>query len=299
MSEKTFPKGLIAPALTPFRPDGTIDHGRYRSQVEELLAKGAHGISPGGSTGEGAVLEDDELGRLVHEARDLAGDRPVVAGVIRSSTRAAVRTGSVARDAGASALMVTPTFYNVLVPDDAGNESFYRAISDAVGLPIIVYNVVPQNEISPALFRTLLEIENVVGVKQSVGGVMAMYDMRLTAGPSAAVYAATDELLYTCFTLGADGAISAILSLFPEETRQLWEWAQEGRHEEARALQDKLFAVWKVVRGPQFPARMKAALSLLGRDLGDNRSPASPVPAQVRTALEGALRPFMGAKAVL
>lgn len=290
------PRGLIAPALTPFTADGTIDFGIYRDQVDSLLGQGVHGISPGGSTGEGAALEDEELGRLVADARTAAGDRPVVAGVIRTSTQSAVRTALVARDAGATALMVTPTFYNVLVPDDAGNESFYRAISDEVGLPIIIYNVVPQNEISPQLFTRLLEIEHVAGVKQSVGGVMAMYDMRLTAGPSAAVYAATDELLFTCFELGADGAISAVLSLFPAECRQMWDFAQDGRHAEGRALQDDIFAIWKVVRGPQFPSRMKAALSILGRDLGESRSPSSPVPAAVRTALEAALQPLVAGR---
>lgn len=292
MTPTKAPRGLIAPALTPFRADGTIDYHRFRAQAEDLLAQGMHGISPGGSTGEGAVLEDDELVRLVQEARAVAGDRPVVAGVIRSSTQSAVRTALAARDAGATALMVTPTFYNVLVPDAHGNADFYRTISDTVGLPIIIYNVVPQNEISPELFSELLEIEHVVGVKQSVGGVMAMYDMRITAGSSAAVYAATDELIFTCFTLGADGAISAVLSLFPKEVRQAWDCAQEGRHEEGLALQSKLFKVWKVVRGPQFPARMKAAAAILGRDLGECRSPASPVAPAVRAALEDVLKPL-------
>ncbi|RGE19259.1 dihydrodipicolinate synthase family protein [Leucobacter sp. wl10] len=291
MASHVAPRGLVAPALTPFTADGDIDYGVYREQVAYLLDHGVHGISPGGSTGEGAVIEDDELGRMVAEAREIAGDRPVVAGVIRSSTKAAVRTAKVARDAGATALMVTPTFYNVLVPDDAGNESFYRAISDEVGLPTIVYNVVPQNEISPQLFTRLLDIEHIAGVKQSVGGIMAMYDMRLTA-PEAKVYAATDEMLFSCFELGADGAISAVLSLLPAECRRLWDAAQAGDHQAGQALQDKIFPIWKVVRGPQFPARVKAALATLGRDLGESRSPSSPVPEVVRTALESALAPL-------
>lgn len=291
MTSHSAPTGLIAPALTPFTENGSIDYGIYREQLEYLLEQGVHGISPGGSTGEGAVVEDDELGRLVAEARSVAGDRPVVAGVIRTSTKAAVRAGLIARDAGADALMVTPTFYNVLVPDDNGNEQFYRALSDEVGLPIVIYNVVPQNEITPDLFTRLRQIEHVAGVKQSVGGIMAMYDMRLTA-PDAKVYAATDEMLFNCFELGADGAISAVLSLFPAECRRLWDYAQEGRHEEGRALQDQMFPLWKVIRGPQFPARVKAALRILGRNLGENRSPASPVPAEVQAALTQALAPL-------
>ncbi|WP_293786497.1 dihydrodipicolinate synthase family protein [uncultured Aeromicrobium sp.] len=292
MPKTSAPRGLIAPALTPFRSDGTIDYPRFRQQAEDLLAQGMHGISPGGSTGEGAVLEDDEVARLVAEARAIGDDHPVVAGVIRSSTQSAVRTALAARDAGATALMVTPTFYNVLVPDAAGNAEFYRTISDEVGLPIIVYNVVPHNEITPEVFLDLLDIEHVVGVKQSVGGILAMYDMRVSTGTSATVYAATDELIYTCFTLGADGAISAVLSLFPSEVRAAWDAALEGDHAKGLGVQNTLFEVWKVVRGPQFPARMKAAAAILGRDLGECRSPSSPVPASVRTALESVLAPF-------
>lgn len=291
MSTSAVPRGLIAPALTPFRSDGSIDYEGFRAQAVHLFEQGMHGISPGGSTGEGAVLEDEEVGRLVLAAREAVGDAPVVAGVIRSSTQSALRTARVAAAAGATALMVTPTFYNVLVPDDAGNAQFYQALSDDVGLPIIIYNVITQNEISPELFGRLLEIEHVVGIKQSVGGILALYDMRVSA-PGAAVYAATDELIYTCFTLGADGAISAILSLFPTQIALLWECAQDGRHAEALALQAELFGVWKVIRGPQFPARMKAAASILGRDLGVCRSPSSPVSPAVRTALQSVLRPF-------
>src|SRR4051794_31317567 len=91
MSKPQSPTGLIAPALTPFRPDGSIDYGRFRDQAAELLMKGMHGISPGGSTGEGAVLEDHELSRLVTEARAAAGDRPVVAGGLPRPTPSAGR----------------------------------------------------------------------------------------------------------------------------------------------------------------------------------------------------------------
>jgi len=102
---------------------------------------------------------------------------PIVAGVIRTSTQAAVKTALAAKAAGANALMVTPVFYNVLVPDEKGNYSFYEAIAEASGLPVIIYNVVPQNEITSEAFSRLLGIPNVIGIKQSVGGIMAFYDM--------------------------------------------------------------------------------------------------------------------------
>jgi len=273
-ADRTRLGGIIPPIVTPFTRIGDLDYEVFRREVRHLLACGVHGLSPGGSTGEGAALTNDELGRIVQVAREEAGPSlPVVAGVIRTSTHEAVRTALVARDAGADALMVTPVFYNVLVPDDAGNEQFYRTLSDDVGLPIVVYNVIPQNEIRPDLFLRLLDIEHVVGIKQSAGGVLGFYDMKQTVGERGLVFSATDEMLYSTFALGADGAISAILSLLPKSCVAMWDHTRAGNQEAARAIQDELFPVWKAVRGNQFPARMKAALAAMGRDCGYPRSP--------------------------
>ncbi|WP_052436710.1 dihydrodipicolinate synthase family protein [Georgenia sp. SUBG003] len=291
--------GIIAPVLTPFTEDGALDVEAFRAEVRLLLDSGVHGISPGGSTGEGAALTDDELVEMLAIIREENHDSvPVVAGIIRSSTPAAVRTGLLARDAGADALMVTPTFYNVLVPDDGGNRLFYQTLSREVGLPVIIYNVIPQNQISSELAAELLDIEHVVGIKQSVGGIMAMYDMRLASRDKGLVYAATDEMLASCYALGADGAISAILSLFPRTSVRMWELVRSGRHEEALALQERLYPVWRLVRGAQFPARMKAAASALGRQSGYPRSPLTPVSDQVRAALEEALTGISDIEAV-
>jgi len=282
-------KGIISPVITPFTDNDEVDFALYEQHLDRLLAAGLHGVSPGGSTGEGAALSDPELSRMVALARQKAGDRSVVAGVIRSSTRAALQTAKAARDAGADALMVTPVFYNVLVPNDEGNIDFYSKISDEVGLPIIIYNVVPQNTISPELFKRMLGIiPNVVGVKQSVGGIQALYAMRLIAR-DAFVYAATDEMLYSCFSLGADGAISAILALFPELSMQLWDLHQAGKHEEALLIQDQMHTIWMEITGPQFPSRIKEALRQQGVESGFSRSPSSPVDELTKNAIRNAL----------
>lgn len=282
--------GVIAPVLTPFTADGALDTEKFRAEVRLLLDAGVHGVSPGGSTGEGAAVTDEELVEMLGIVREENYEKvPVVAGVIRSSTPAAVRTGLLAKEAGADALMVTPTFYNVLVPDEAGNRLFYQTLSDEVRLPVIIYNVIPQNQIGSELAAELLQIEHVVGVKQSVGGIMAMYDMRAVVQDAGLVYAATDEMLASCYALGADGAISAILSLFPRTSVRMWDLVRAGQHSEALALQDRLYPVWRLVRGPQFPARMKAAAAAMGRDCGYPRSPLAPVPAEVKAALEAAL----------
>ncbi len=270
--------GIIVPVVTPFSADEELDEALFRREVKHLLASGVHGLSPGGSTGEGAALRDDELSRMVRIAREEApAGVPVVAGVIRSSTHAALTTALAAKEAGADALMVTPVFYNVLVPDAKGNCDFYRRLSEGTGLPIIIYNVVPQNEITAETFSALLDIEHVVGIKQSVGGIMAMYDMKVLCGQRGMIYSATDEMLASCFTVGADGAISAILTLFPRLCVRMWDLCRSGRDREALEIQERLYPIWRAVRGPQFPARLKAAMRLMGRETGLARSPMTEV----------------------
>ena len=290
MKQGNEPRGVIPPMITPFDASGAIDPAIFRREVRHLIGCGVHGLSPGGSTGEGASLTDDELSTLISIVREenKAG-LPIVAGVIRCSTQAAVTTALAAKAAGANALMVTPVFYNVLVPDADGNAAFFREIAEASGLPLIIYNVVPQNEIGTDLLSRLLAIPGVVGIKQSVGGIMAFYEQKLVNGDRAMVYSATDEMIATTFSLGADGAISAILSLFPRRCVRMWDLVKSGRHDEARRIQDEIHPLWRAVRGPQFPARMKAALRIMGRDCGYSRSPMSGVSEAQLAGMKGLL----------
>ncbi|MDK2933232.1 MAG: 4-hydroxy-tetrahydrodipicolinate synthase [Clostridiales bacterium] len=285
-------RGIIAPLVTPFNQNENLDEITFRREVKYLLGTGIHGISPGGSTGEGAVLSDDELARMVEIIQEENKNHlPIVAGIIRNSARDAVRAGLAVKKAGASALMVTPTHYNVLVPDEEGNFDFYRRISEEVGLPIIIYNVVPQNPIGPSLFNRMLEnIENVVGIKQSVGGIQAFYEMKLLCGEKALIYSATDDMLYSTFDLGADGAIAAILTAFPEISVQIWDAVQEGNDEEAKALQHKIYLVWQVIKGDHFPRRIKETLRQLGREVGIARSPILEATEEEKQRIKEALK---------
>lgn len=280
--------GMISPLLTPFKND-EVQYDVYEEQAHRLIAAGMDGISPGGSTGEGAALFDSELAEMVKISRKAAGsDKIVCAGVIRNSTAQAIQTAKIARDNGADMLMVTPTFYNVLVPDSRGNYEFYERIAEEVDLPIVIYNVVPQNEVTADDFAKLLEIDQVVGIKQSLKGLHGLYPMRLVSD-DALVYAATDEMLATCFTMNADGAISAILSLFPETSVKIWNLVREGKTDEALELQKILYPIWMKITGPQFPARMKAATRIMGYDLGESRSPATPVTEETARQLQEVL----------
>ncbi len=268
-------EGVIPPIITPFDKDGAINEKLAEKEMRYAVSAGVDGLSVGGSTGEGPTLRDEELTALVTVAKEVVSqDQPVVCGIMRTCTRDAVRAGLAAREAGADAIMVTPTAYNVLVPDEEGMFEFYRTLSEEVQLPIIIYNVIPQNTITPRLFgRLLSETEFVRGVKQSVGSVPALYAMKMVCGDRGKVYAATDDMLFTCYELGAAGAISAILAVFPALCVEMWKCHKNGDIRRGREIQDELYECWQSIAGNQFPIRLKYALKVMGREPGCCRSP--------------------------
>lgn len=282
--------GMIPPILTPFNEDGSINEVLLAKEMDYAIDAGVHGLSVGGSTGEGPTLRDEELRDLITIAKEhVRPEQPIVCGIMRTCTRDAVRAGLVAKEAGADAIMVTPTAYNVLVPDEEGMFAFYSTLSEQVALPIIIYNVIPQNTIQPRLFHRLLnETEHVFAIKQSVGGVPALYAMKMECGDKGTLFAATDDMLATCFSLGAKGAISAVVSAFPGYSMDIWNAAQRGDWETAYAIQDKLYHPWQCIAGNQFPIRMKYALQVMGRDAGLCRSPITHLSDEEKRQIEKA-----------
>jgi dihydrodipicolinate synthase/N-acetylneuraminate lyase len=292
MANKAVLSGIIAPVITPFTKEETLDETIFRREVKYLLNTGIHGISPGGSTGEGELVRDKDLLRMIEIIQEENSKKiPVVAGVIRNSTQETLDTALAAKKAGATALMVQPIRY-LGGADAEGNYQFYAQISEAVGLPLIIYNAVLQSEVKPDEFVKLLEIENVVAIKQCQGnyGLQGFLEMVLACGEKGQVLSAIDEMLYTTFDLGAGGALATVLTVFPELAVEIWDAVQVGNSGHAKALQAKLYPTWTKIHGLRFQRRVKETLRQLGRPVGIAASPrgaASPAEKEtIRKALQ-------------
>ena len=136
--------GIIPPVPTPFTVEGLVDEGAFRGVVRFFLGQGVHGLTVGGSTGEGHALSTEELRRLVETAvEEVAGRVPVIAGIIVDSTRQAVERGRALAHLGVAALMVTPVHYLFRPTDDAMVAQF-QAIAQYTGQPLLIYKVVPR-----------------------------------------------------------------------------------------------------------------------------------------------------------
>jgi 4-hydroxy-tetrahydrodipicolinate synthase len=283
-------KGIIPPLITPFTKDGIMDEKALRSEIQFMLKSRVDGLSFGGSTGEGALLSVEEIGRGITILKEENHKNvSIICGIISNSTNDAIKKGLAAKKAGADGLMVTPTFYHGT--DDAGNIAYYQALSDAVELPIIIYNVIDRNPITPDLMQKISSIKNVIGIKQSVGGLHAVNAMVASCGNNVKVFAAQDDVLFCSYLLGTVGAISAILTVFPELCVEQWEAVQAGDIKKAKEIHSRLYPVWKLVSvaGMSFPGRLKAIIKILGRDAGFPRQPILEPSAEVFEQLRKAL----------
>lgn len=285
-------RGIIPPMVTPFNPDETIAERGLQEDAEYLISAGAAGLTVTGSTGEGAGLTPEETRQaqaaVVTQAR---GRVPVIGGAVPDTTVEAIRLAQAARDAGVDALQITPPHY-LFPPGPDDVVEYYRAISDASGLPVIVYNVVPWATIDVPTLLRLIELPSIAGVKQSGGDIHKLSELLHAARGKTSILTAVDDLLYPSFVLGADGAIAAILTAVPTLCVALFNAVRAGDHAAALTLHDRLLAVWRTLDGPSLPARVKAALTLQGRPGGRARRPMTQPAAadveRIRQALHAA-----------
>ncbi len=283
--------GIIPPMTTPFDSEGEINHQALRVQVDWLIAQGSHGLAAGGSTGEGHTIDPDEFrGLMASTVEATAGRIPVVAGIIVDSTRDAVRRGKAVADLGVAALQVTPVHYLFRPTDDAMVDHF-KAMADSIGLPILIYNVVPWTYLSPTLLcRIMEEVPLVVGVKQSAGDMKLLADLLLQAPEDKLIFTAVDALLYPSFTLGSKGGIAAILAAAPKACIDLWDAVQKGDHKTGLKLHVGLLNLWNAMFSDNLPACTKYAQTLQGCPGMLPRAPMPEPSDAQKTAIKVALK---------
>ncbi len=284
-------RGIVPPMTTPFSAAGAIEEAAFRAEARFLLDAGVHGLAVAGSTGEGHALSTDEVCRLTAIAVEEADGRaPVIAGIIVDSTAQAIERGRAAADAGAAALQVTPVHY-LFRPDDAHMKEHFREMADAVASPIIIYNVVPWTYLSPELLVEIMtDIPGVAGVKQSAGDLKLFADLMATAPEGARIMSAVDALMYPSFTLGAHGAVAAILTAAPRACVTLWDAVEAGDHPAALDLHLRLLALWNAMIDDNLPAAVKAALDFQGLAGGLPRRPMPAASNSQRSAIAAALK---------
>ena len=271
-------RGVLLPFPTPFDARGEVDAGALGANVARWNETGVAGYVALGSTGERVHLDDGEAQRVVASARAaVPGGLLFVVGVGQQSTRATITEARRAADSGADALLViTPHFYRAAMTQDALAEHYER-VADASPAPLVIYSI-PQNTgvtLAPETVARLARHENVVGLKESSGDVVAFVEMlRAAAGAeNFSMLTGHASALHASLAAGARGGILAVACAVPRFTVAMLRAHESGEHERARAMQHKLIPLARAVTTRFGVGGLKYALELGGYAGGRVRAP--------------------------
>jgi len=280
--------GLSVAIVTPFR-DGAVDAARLREQIEFQARAGTTCICPVGTTGESPTLTHEEHERVIAESIEAAAGRMLVMpGTGSNSTAEAVRLTKYAAKAGADAALVVGPYYNR--PTQQGIYEHFKALAEAVDIPICVYNIPARTgrNIEPETILRLAELPGIAMVKEATGSmdqasqVLAATDLTVLSGD--------DSMTLPLLAIGGRGVISVVGNIVPADMKALCDAFDAGDLARARALHHRLFGLGRDLLGlASNPIPIKAAMAMLGRDTGDVRLPLvsleAPLAARLRQVL--------------
>jgi 4-hydroxy-tetrahydrodipicolinate synthase len=262
---------VLTATVTPFDADGSVDYDRYGELCRFLVGHGSDGVVVNGTTGEASTLSDEERVGLIEAALDAIGDQAVVvAGTGTNSTAHSIHLTEQAQAAGAHAVLVVTPYYNK--PPQRGIVEHFKAVAAATDRPIVAYNIPGRCviNIEPETMDELARIENVTAVKQSNADLQQaqhIVDLGLD------LYAGDDNLVLPFVELGGRGGVCVHTHLVGPQVKELIRLAREGDLEGARQLDEELAPAYELIGVVTGPIQMKAALSLIGQDVGGLRLP--------------------------
>lgn len=284
-------KGSIPALVTPMA-NGALDEEALGAFIEWQIGEGSQGLVPVGTTGESPTLSHEEHRRVVELAVSLARGRvPVIAGAGSNNTKEAVELAVHAEEAGADAVLVVTPYYNK--PSQRGLYAHYRAIADAISIPIIIYNIPPRSVIDmdvATMKRLFEECDNIVGVKDATANLARVSLQRQAMGPDFNQLSGEDATALGFMAHGGHGCISVTANVAPKLCAEFQEACMAGDFATALTYQDRLMPLHRALFLEPSPAPTKFALARLGRMREDVRSPIVPVGEETRAEVDAALR---------
>jgi 4-hydroxy-2-oxoglutarate aldolase len=272
--------GILAPVVTPFDRSGAVDGDAFDANVRAHLGAGLHGIVVAGSTGEAALLDEDERARLVDLARKaVPPDRTLLVGTGAESTRAVIARNRVAAERGADGvLVVAPHYYGDAMTADALRDH-YRRIADESPVPVLLYTIPKYMHFAlPAdVVADLARHENIVGMKDSSGDATLLRGYLAAQSESFKVLTGSGSLFREALGLGAYGAILAVALFAPTLSLDVLRAARGPHADDATAAQTRLTPLAARIVGGMGVAGVKAALDAVGLRGGPPRPPLRPL----------------------
>jgi 4-hydroxy-tetrahydrodipicolinate synthase len=284
-------KGSIPALVTPMR-NGSLDEDAYRAFVDWQIREGSSGLVPVGTTGESPTLSHEEHRRVVEICIEAADKRvPVIAGAGSNSTKEACELAEHAEEAGADAVLVVTPYYNK--PGQRGLYGHFRAVADAISIPVFIYNIPPRSVIDMSvetMAQLFKDCKNIVGVKDATANLARVSLQRHAMGPDFIQLSGEDPTALGFMAHGGQGCISVTANVAPKLCAEFQAACMAGDFGTALVYQDRLMPLHRALFLEPSPAPTKYALSLLGQMAEDVRLPIVTVGPETRTEVESAMR---------
>ena len=289
MTAKTSFRGSFTALVTPFK-NGSLDEKAFRDIVEWQISEGTNGLVPVGTTGESPTLSHDEHKKVVEWCIDQVDGRvPVIAGSGSNSTAEAIELSRHAEEAGAEAVLIVTPYYNK--PTQEGLYQHYKAINDAIGIPIIIYNIPGRSivDMSVETMVRLFELKNIAGVKDATANMTRVSQQRAAMGPDFNQLSGEDITALGFMAHGGHGCISVTSNVAPRLCSEFQTACLKGDFKAALKLQDKLALLHTNLFVETSPAPIKYAMSLIGKCANTVRLPMVPAGEKAQAAVRQAM----------
>jgi 4-hydroxy-tetrahydrodipicolinate synthase len=289
--ENSLPVGSIPALVTPMQEDGEIDWQTYRDLIDWHIQSGTDAIAVMGSTGESATVSMDERCQLISTAVDHAQGRlPIIAGTGANSTSEAIELARFARTARADAALSVVPYYNK--PTQEGLFAHFKAIAEAVDIPLILYNV-PGRTVADLGIETVLrlaQIPNIVGLKDATGDIGRGISLMRSLPKGFALYSGDDPTAAALMLLGAQGNISVTANVIPATMTRLCAAARTGDFKTVREISLRIAPLHAAMFVEANPIPLKWALAQMGKLSPFYRLPLTPLSTNRHEEVQSALR---------
>jgi len=268
-------RGVYAVMLTPFKDDESLDEGALRKHTSWLVDQGVHGVICTGSTGEAASLSEDERKAVVEITIDeVRGRLPVLVGSGANSTADTIMYSQHAQKAGADGLMIVHPYY--CLPNERELYEHYKAVAESVKIPIMIYNnpYTTGVDMKPQLLARLAEIDNIRYTKDATDDIKRVGEIKLLCGDKMTVFQGCDNVMWESFLMGAEGWVSGMANIVPQQCVQLYDLTVASKLDDARELYYRMLPLGHMLDSEGlFVQYLKAGSEMLGRPLGRARRP--------------------------
>ncbi len=287
-------EGAGVALVTPFHADGEVNYDKLEEILEEQIANGTDAIISCGTTGESSTMSHEEHIDVVRFTCQVVKNRiPVIAGTGSNSTREAIHLSEAAQEAGANGLLLVTPYYNKAT--QAGLAAHYTAVADAVRIPILLYHIPGRTGVTMApetIVKLCREVPNIVGVKEASANFSAIAQIMNLAEGCVELYSGNDDQIVPLMSLGGKGVISVLSNVAPRQTHDICQAYLDGDVKRSCRLQLEAIPLINALFCEVNPIPVKAAMNLMGKEVGSLRLPLTEMEPQNKERLEKAMKEY-------